>query len=277
MLARLSLTLLAILLTACGTARTSLPRQIVLLASFEGRYSEIGYDALYAAQLALADSDRPDLQLLPIDDGGTVASAVDRARALAQNDQYVGVVAAGYFAADPHTQAAYADLPVLVVGGWTSLRAADNVFILSHPAIAQELTAAPGISLMDAALIPAPVTGGEVFALRQVPLLREDLPGITILSSALLPTDAFYARYLAVNQFAKPPGLLAMLTYDAVHLLATSTRSDRAADVETIANAEYAGLNGAIRFENGFWVDAPIHRYTYTNDGRLITSDDAVE
>ncbi|MCS7070642.1 MAG: hypothetical protein NZM00_03995, partial [Anaerolinea sp.] len=57
------------LLTGCTVHQTA-PR-IALIAPFEGRYREVGYNALYAARLALADAES-GVQLLPLDDGGSV-------------------------------------------------------------------------------------------------------------------------------------------------------------------------------------------------------------
>ena len=68
-------------LSACA-AETHVPRKIALLAPFEGQYRDIGYNALYALRMAFADTRPHDTQLLAIDDGGTVESAIDRVRAL---------------------------------------------------------------------------------------------------------------------------------------------------------------------------------------------------
>lgn len=273
----LLIALFTLLISACAVVRTAPVQYIALLAPFEGRYSEIGYDALYAARLALADAKRNDLELLPIDDGGTTARAAERARALAHHPQNAAVIALGYFSADAQTQEAYGDLPVLIVGGWTMERAGEHVFILSSHAIAQQLTVSPQVAVIDAAQTTAPLIGGEVFALRQFPLLRQETEGIRVFSSALLPTTEFQERYLAADPFAKPPGLLAMLTYDAVRIAADAVGNDRPTTQAAIASVDYEGLNGAIRFEGGFWANAPIHTYEYTSEGQLIASDDPIE
>ena len=50
------------------TGQTEPPPVIALFAPFEGRYQEFGYDALYAARLALADQDSV-IDLVAYDDG----------------------------------------------------------------------------------------------------------------------------------------------------------------------------------------------------------------
>jgi len=74
--------------------------RVALLAPFEGRYREIGYNALYAARLAFTESGFANVELMPIDDGGSVVTAVLRARALTHDPQVIGALILGYQAAD---------------------------------------------------------------------------------------------------------------------------------------------------------------------------------
>src|SRR4051794_35174325 len=87
------LLIFALFLSACGVMHTPITR-IALLAPFEGRYREIGYNALYAARLALADAADPQIELLPIDAGGD--QAAERARALSLDPQVKTVILLGY-------------------------------------------------------------------------------------------------------------------------------------------------------------------------------------
>ena len=57
------LLLLIPLVTACAIQRTSTPYKIALLAPFEGRYRDVGYDALYAARLALSEANLSQIVL----------------------------------------------------------------------------------------------------------------------------------------------------------------------------------------------------------------------
>ncbi|MBL8161602.1 MAG: hypothetical protein JNJ61_06405, partial [Anaerolineae bacterium] len=174
------LIVLTLLLTGC--AGTPIQR-VALLAPFEGRYREVGYDAYYAAQLAMQDFGSPTTELLAIDDGGSTTSAVQRAHALASDPLVKVVIALGYEATGDETQAAFAELPVIVVGDWSARPLTSSVFVLSSPDIADHITAPRDV--IDAAESNAPLVGGEVLALEQFRELRADLTGIEIVSSAI--------------------------------------------------------------------------------------------
>ena len=257
---------LLLLLAACARAPQTV--RLALLASFEGRYREIGYNALYAARLALADSGMMNIELLPIDDGGTAATAVERARALAGDPQVIGAVVLGFTSANVDTLTAFGDVPVIVVGNWGAEPISDNIFILSSSQIPAQLTADIPLSITGAARLDAPLAGGDIFALEQFPELRPDLSGITVISSGLLPDADFATRYKGSDPFAPEPGLLATLIYDAFRLLAADTLT-RPALRDRLAAGEYTGFNGLIRFEDGWWANAPIHRYFYNTDAQL--------
>jgi len=94
--------LLLALLVGCTTTRPI--TSIGLLGPFEGRHRQQGYEALYAVRLALADSG-VDYHLLALDDGGTPASAQQRAAALALDQSVVHVLLVGELANDPLVKA----------------------------------------------------------------------------------------------------------------------------------------------------------------------------
>lgn len=266
-------------LSGCAQARAAAPVRVALLAPFEGRYREIGYNALYAARLALQDAGAPAVELLPVDDGGSAASAADRARALALDPHTRIAIALGCAAAADDTLRAFADLPVLVAGHWGAQPAAPQVFVLAASSLADELTTPPCVSVTDAARLPAPLVGGDIFALAQFPLLRPDLDGVVVVSSAALPGADFAARYRASDPFAPSPGLLATLTYDAARLAAqvAAAAPDRAAALAALLSAHYDGLAGTLRFSGGWWQGAPIHRFHYSAEGALTPVDGVVE
>ncbi|MBC7812528.1 MAG: hypothetical protein H7175_15345, partial [Burkholderiales bacterium] len=256
------LPLLLILVTsACAVSHTAPLTRIALLAPFEGRYREVGYDALYAARLALADDGRGNIDLLAVDDGGTPQNAADHAAALAHDPLVKVVIVLGYDATEADTLRALNDLPVLIVSGWgvEAPAISESVFVLSNASINEELTVPPRTSITDAARLPHPLTGGEVFALQGFIRLSDNLEDVEVISSATLPDDAFSERYLASDQFAPEPGLLATMTYDAMSMaLAALDENVNRADVrDRLAEMRYEGLNGTIAFESGFWVAAP--------------------
>lgn len=270
--------LLSVLLLAGCAPRPNPTVRVALLAPFEGRYREVGYNALYAARLALQDNNNLQVELLPLDDGGSGSAAAERARGLVEDAQVHAVVALGYAATEPIALGAFGELPVLVVGGWGAAPAGSSTFILASPSQFETLSVDPRVEILDAAELAGPLVGGEVFALEQLPRLRTDLDGITVLSSAALPDADFADRYRALGEFTPAPGLLASLTYDAVRLAADAAESNatRAAAAESLRTVQYQGLNGPIAFQNGYWTNAPLNRYHYAN-GLLLRADDIVE
>ncbi|NDJ60724.1 MAG: hypothetical protein GYB67_06335 [Chloroflexi bacterium] len=271
--------LVCLILSACAAQTTETPLRVALLAPFEGRYRELGYNALYAARLAFSDAASPtNVTLLPIDDGGTVASAADRARALAQDPLVMIALALGPFAAAPETQHAFADTPMLIVGHWADQPPTrDTVYLLTNPAIDDMITVDPAALPTDAP-ITGPIIGADLFALPQIPALAgQALDQITVVSSGALPDPEFAERYRSSDPFAPEPGPLASLTYDATRLAIQAIGTPlcvlaRAPDA-AIAAAAHSGYNGPMRFADGYWQDAPLYRYRYTPDGTLIRVD----
>jgi hypothetical protein len=270
---------LALLMSACAVTRSEPVLRIALLAPFEGRYREIGYNALYAARLALQDAGQTQVELLPIDDGGTVITAVDRALALKQDPLVKVVIVSGHSAAYIDVLNALSDVPVLVVGNWWPAPETSDAYFLHTPAINAELTLAPGTKVTDSAGLRTPLIGGDVFALEQVARLRDSLAGITVVSSSSLPDSVFAERY-GSDPFAPEPGLLATLTYDAFGMalqVIGEGNVTRNAIKQAIATVRYAGLNGTITFVDGYWADAPINRYQYNADRLLTPVDGFIE
>ena len=171
---------LSILLGACAVVRAPEHVRIALFAPFEGRYREVGYNALYAARLALAESrnSKGSVDLLAVDTGGT--EAANHARALAEDPLVMEAVVLGYDGTSPEALKAFGDIPVLIVGDWGAKPSGDSVFIFSNPQINQLITAPSRISVIDAAQIDLPVIGGDVFALEGFAKLRSSLDGVTV-------------------------------------------------------------------------------------------------
>lgn len=88
---------LAILLSACSIFQADIPRKVALIAPFEGEYRAIGYDALYAGRLALAESQLLNVDLLAIDEGGQASTSRERVLALARDPHIVAVLWLGQF------------------------------------------------------------------------------------------------------------------------------------------------------------------------------------
>jgi ABC-type branched-subunit amino acid transport system substrate-binding protein len=269
--------LLLLALAGCALVQSEQPVRIALLGPFEGRYREIGYNALYAVRLALAGSGQANIELLAVDDGGGApASAADRARALQSDPRVLAVIALGYDATTPDVQAAFGDLTVIIAGNWLAEPTANNIFILSSAEIQTMFTETERIDVTRAARIDAPFTGGEILALNGFRQLRTDFDGLRVISSGSLADDDFRQRYRESDLYAPEPGLLATTVYDAAGMAAAAiamSGHERSAISDGLAAMTYSGINGSIRFEDGYWAGAPINSYVFTSDGHPIPED----
>ena len=247
--AKLSLLLLAMTVAACGSSDNHLPRKIALLAPFEGQYREIGYNALYALRLAIGDAEPRDIPLLAVDDGGTLASAVARVRALNWDPAVAVIIALGPEATHPAAQMAN-DKTLIMIGNWGHDRADEDSLYASNRNLAK--------------------TGrdGDFLMLGQARVLSSDPASIRFESSGSLPDDAFRERYLNSALYAPAPNLLATLTYDIMRLSLTALALDT-----PITATQYHGINGQIRFEDGYWADAPLNNYRYDGEQLVRVSD----
>jgi ABC-type branched-subunit amino acid transport system substrate-binding protein len=117
--------LLITLLPACTVARITRPvLKIGLVGPFEGQYRYVGYDAIYAARLALRQANAAggvggySVELVAYDDRGTVEGARAAARNLAQDPDVVAVI--GHFRDETSAAAReiyqQASLPLTVAG-----------------------------------------------------------------------------------------------------------------------------------------------------------------
>ncbi|MBE0688614.1 MAG: ABC transporter substrate-binding protein [Anaerolineae bacterium] len=243
---RLILLLAVISLTAaCAIQATPVPRKIALLAPFEGRYRDAGYDALYAARLALSEANLPQIELLPVDDGGTAAHAADRAQALANDPDVIAAIAVGFSAAGDDALVAFADVPLIVVGNWGAQPVGDETFILAH--VAED-------------------GRNDALFYNGIRVLN-DAPALEWISGAMPPDADFIARYQESDAFAPPPTPLATLVYDALRMaaLASANSMTREGAAHYLNQLDYTGLNGEIRFVAHTWAGAPAISYEIVN------------
>lgn len=241
--------LLCAALASCGGIDALPPRKIALLAPFEGQYREIGYNALFALRLAFADAEPQNLQLLAVDDGGTLSAALARIKALNRDPAVGAIIALGPAATDPAIQAAN-DKAMILIGNWGQDRADEHSLYAANP----DLTRARG--------------SGDLLALAQTSDLWTDLESISFESSGSLPDAEFVSRYVNSAPHAPTPNLLATLTYDIGRLaLAALTKG------ESLNTTSHQGITGVIRFQDGYWVDAPVKRYRYEGDQLALAAD----
>lgn len=177
---------LMLLLVGCTTPPV---QRVALLAPFEGQYREIGYQALYAARMAIAEADRNHLELIAIDDGGTLATAQDRVRALNNDPLMTGVLLLGPHPTHEITIALLDDdLAHIIIGDWTD----------DFETVGTATTPTSCADLCGLTVFTANATG---------------LNQLTIQTVAPPVTEKFAARYAAFDTFAPPPLPLAHLTY----------------------------------------------------------------
>ncbi len=144
-----------LLLTAC--LPPSMPRviKIGLVAPFEGRYRYVGYDAIYAARLAVREINTAGgvagwvLELVAYDDRADPEMARTAARNLVADPDVVAVIGHYRAASTDAASAVYdeAEMPLLVVGTWLTPTDASVWFMLPSPeqTVAALLAAADGI------------------------------------------------------------------------------------------------------------------------------------
>src|SRR5579859_4249479 len=72
--------------------------KIGLVAPFEGRYRDVGYEVIYAVRLAVREANAAggvagnSIELTALDDSGDPASSAEQARKLGTDPQIVGVI-----------------------------------------------------------------------------------------------------------------------------------------------------------------------------------------
>ena len=170
------------LIALVGCATSAAPNQIiVLLAPFEGRYREVGYQALYAVRLALADANRTDLTLLALDDGGTAQNIQDRVMAINQDSAVQAVLLLGQLAEQTNVSGQFRpELQVISLGDWQS---------------------------------PTATRCGDLCTLQTV-IVREALTDNLIIETLAPPVEAaFRERYRGSGLFVPEPLPIAQYTY----------------------------------------------------------------
>jgi ABC-type branched-subunit amino acid transport system substrate-binding protein len=293
---RLWLIMAALLATAGCVPVTRPVVKIGLVAPFEGRYRDVGYEVIYAVRLAVREANTAGgvagytIELTALDDGGDPSQAAEQALKMAADPAILGVI--GHWL-DRTTYSAgpvYAaeGLPVLA----TTLTALPpGTFRLWLTPNAIESAAAGG------ALCPLPcdnledldwlkkVRAEQPTALVFGPPLWEqtqfvDLAGplaegARFAAAAPYPAESsdrtFAERYRGISNGVEP-GPNAVLAYDAANVLFAALRESvdhgetpsRKAMGAALATVHYDGLSGPIRFAaDGNWADAKAWVYEW--------------
>jgi ABC-type branched-subunit amino acid transport system substrate-binding protein len=199
--------------SACGSTRPVI--KFGLVAPFEGRYRPVGYDAIYAARLAVRERNASGgvggyrVELVAYDDGGDPQAATERARQLVLDPQVVAVI--GHFRVDT-TRAAWdvyarEALPLIAPVIPADALPDSPCSGCSFPAA---FRTGPSHAISESVgldqVLAGGVTTGTIFT-SGAPWPR-DVPG----------TEQFIADYKTVSNGAEP-GPYAWATYRAVQML----------------------------------------------------------
>jgi ABC-type branched-subunit amino acid transport system substrate-binding protein len=256
------------LITACLPVTRPVVK-IALVAPFEGRYRNVGYEVLYAVRLAVREANANggiagySIDLFALDDSGDVKAAIEQALKVAADPQVVGII--GHWLGELTTAAAPeydgAGLPLLATGYAADLPA--SAFRLGFPEspCAQMAGTVCPESAEELRLAEAEgQTSGDT---------------LSIIVPAPLPADstdpAFADRYRAISNGTEP-SFNAVLAYDAAYLLFDaieravngSGEPTRAGVAAALAQSQYAGVSGDFSFdEDHNWQEAQAWAYRW--------------
>ncbi len=293
------------LLSACLPVTRPVVK-IALVAPFEGRYRDVGYEVIYAVRLAVREANESggvagySIELLALDDSGDPEMAVAQARKVAADPQVVGVIGhwldATTLAAAPEYDAD--GIPLLATTASPSLPAAAFRLWPTDARLAAVMPnalhcPAPCDSLEDLDWLithyqsPIPnlqIAGPPLWGQQQfVSLAGDAAEGVYFAAPAPLPADSadpsFADRYRAISNGVEPRSYAA-LAYDATRLLVDAIahdvkanrtlRATRAGIAVALMQTDYAGLSGHISFDsNHNWAETKGWVYQW-REGKIV-------
>ncbi len=272
--------------------------KIGLVAPFEGRYREIGYDVIFAARLAVQEANRAggvnghSIELIAMDDRGDVNRAVEQASKLARDPQVIAVI--GHFLPETTEAAAevYANagIPMLATADLAN-NSLESLFQVvpdqaEIEAAAEDFGTSANLEnwyFCDCAITEA----RDVVAERETEVaigpsqwgfnefrkfLGQD--GVYFVSPVPRPLDlpegqAFYDRYTEIS-YGTQPAAFAVLTYDIVNAffnamteIGEPSNVGRTTVAEQLSTTSYSGLSGEVAFEDGVWSNQEITVYRW--------------
>lgn len=246
---RLSLILLAcfVVVFAACTASTQPVVKIGLVAPFEGRYRPIGYEAIYAARLAIREINARGgingqrIELVALDDRGEPDRAIIAARQLALDPQVVAVVGHLRPASSDAAMKVYceAGLPVILIESANS--PCEGSFVLGSAARDHW----PDDQLVFVSNVPDP--------------------------NGLATAQEFVKNYNAIPIDGTRAGPIALQMYDAMNLLfeaiARAERVDRDGVQSALRSIDFSGLGAKYAFDRqGNLIDPQSYFFAYDND-----------
>lgn len=297
--------LIACILCLSACVRVVRPTvKIGLVAPFEGRYREIGYEVIHAVRLAVREANLANaeqdysVELVSLDDGGDPIQARAQAKKLLADPQVVGVL--GHWL-DETTLAAsplYASsgIPLLATSSAKQIPVSSSGVFRLYPTeslIIQEMSNAAalasggttcfcdvieGVQWLESSQDQLAV-GGPLWGLRQFMLLMPDNVEVRFVTPAPVPRYAnggkdFSKRYRAISHGVEP-GWLAVLAYDGARtmLAAIANSSDHPTATTValrLAQESLVGLSGPISFnQDGDLRHSHLFLYRWEN-GKIV-------
>ena len=268
------------LLSACIPVTRPVVK-IGLVAPFEGRYRDVGYEVIYAVRLAVREANQGggvagySVELLALDDSGDADMAATQARKMAADPQVVGVM--GHWL-DGTTLAAApgyasAGLPLLATTASTDL--ASSAYRL-WPTQAVLQSAFQSASQSEIQNLKSKIPGWG-----DAPFFGLAGGSALFVSPAPMPADsadaAFADRFRAISNGVEPNSY-SVLAYDAAHLLFDAIARDikahgkpsSAGVAAALTQSDYSGLSGHFSFDaNHNWAEAQGWVYYY-QDGKIV-------
>jgi ABC-type branched-subunit amino acid transport system substrate-binding protein len=274
--------------------------KIGLVAPFEGRYREIGYEVIYAVRLAVREANSSggaggySIELVSLDDGGNVAAAVEQAHKLTTDPLLIGVIGHWMEATTAAAAPIYAEagLPMLATAAGPlpestfSLWPSDGVFADAAQSGASCLPDCPNLEESAAWLARQSgrhqVFGPPLWAQPQFATIAGSAAeGVIALAPAPLPADStdpsFAWRFAAISDGVEPRAN-AVLAYDATRLMLAAIAEAALAEgkptpggvAQSLGVIEFAGLSGMISFDaERRWQQARAWLYVW-RDGMLV-------
>ncbi len=229
--------------------------KIGLVAPFEGRYRSIGYEAIYAARLAIREINANGglngyrIELVALDDRGDPDQASYAARKLTIDPQVIAVI--GHYRPDS-TDAAigeYCDqqMPMIAIESAAPLpekcQQPIDAFVLGHTSIERWISK----PLIFVSNVPDPNGSADA--------------------------QSFVSAYNAIPIDGTRAGPIALQTYDAMYLVFEAIRRapkvDRVSVAAAIAGNSFKGLGASYQFDSqGKLIAAQTFIFEYGSDGK---------
>jgi ABC-type branched-subunit amino acid transport system substrate-binding protein len=242
--------------------------KIGLVAPFEGRYRNLGYEVIYAVRLAVREANAAgglagySVELAALDDSGDPEMATEQARKLATDPQVVAVL-----------------------GHWlntTTVAAASEYERLKLPLLVPVASAALPDSAYRLWISPCLLVADTGCFNTWEELSLTGAGPITLTGPIPLPSDstdpAFAERYRAISNGVEPR-FAAVLAYDAARLLFDAMARDvtangapsRSGVQAQLAQSDYAGLSGIFTFDAEREWQRTEQKWIYVwQDGELV-------